>query len=271
MIPPPLPKAPRDEDHTNGDAEHDADDKDSLQTPRHASGQLDGAGSSDGQRRDSLVAQPLPHTPKTVMSRVPGVSTTPHRTPQSPSTQPYMGAPSTSHAPPSFVTGAPPPPPQYAQASPQLATAYAYPASASTSAPAPFYPSPPSEYQPPPLSAAAAAQGQGPTLQALAHLTQLTQTLLGTCTQLTELVRTQVEDGKVRTELLRRREERERERGGGSVDGDGVDGNGNGEGKELEALGRTQKASLAMELLSNAGVGNEVKNVAADYLKKLFQ
>ena len=72
-----------------------------------------------------------------------------------------------------------------------------------------------------------------------------------------------MEDSKLRTELLRRREEREGEAQ--------IVPNRSDAQNPPENLGRTQKASLAMDLLSNPGVGDEIKGVAADYLKKLFQ
>ena len=179
--------------------------------------------------------------------------------------------------------------PSSTQSSPQIPAAYS---SASTSSythphahqphPAPFYPSPPAEYQANPISGSLPQssahplqqqQFQNQTLQALTHLTSLTQTLLGTCTTLADLVRSQMEDSKVRTDLLRRREERDTSNGDGSIAGLGGPGRdgGAGGGGLPEALGRTQKATLAMDLLSNPAVGDEIKGVAADYLKKIFQ
>ena len=111
-------------------------------------------------------------------------------------------------------------------------------------------------------------QFQAQTLQALTHLTSLTQTLLGTCTTLTELVRAQAEDSKLQTELLKRREERDV-----SADGQGsVRSGGGDEGSALgEGLGRQQKASLAMELLGNPGIADDIRGIASEFLKKLFQ
>ena len=91
---------------------------------------------------------------------------------------------------------------------------------------------------------------QAQTAQALTHLTNMTQTLLGTCTTLTELVRTQLEDSKVQTELMRKREERDQAGNSGS---------------------ERQRAASASDLLSNPRTPEDIKTLAADYLKRLFQ
>lgn len=82
----------------------------------------------------------------------------------------------------------------------------------------------------------------------------MTQTLLGTCNTLTELVRAQMEDSKVQTELMRRREER-----------DEAATHSAGSGTE------SQRAALATDMLANPRTPEEVKKLAADYLKRLFQ
>ncbi|KAI0806292.1 hypothetical protein BC629DRAFT_1486731 [Irpex lacteus] len=93
---------------------------------------------------------------------------------------------------------------------------------------------------------------QTQTAQALTHLTNMTQTLLGTCTTLTELVRAQMEDGKTQTDLMRKREER---------DATGSSG----------AANEGQRAALASDMLSNPRTPEDIKKLAADYLKRLFQ
>lgn len=272
-IPPPLVRPPPEEDS----GEHDDNDKDLLHSPgqQHA---------NPPQRPDdqSYALLTFPSTPKTVTSRVPLPSETPrmqHATPVSPSvrttainghsnghghtpgssrqrsqSQSQLRYPSSAHSSPHLAYVPPPPGPPPTNSSSE---------STLPSTNGAFYVSPPpASYAVPPVPQSQ-AQFESQTLAALTHLTGVAQTLLGTCTTLTELVRAQVEDGRARTEVLRRKEEREQQSGAGNHVGDGTGGD--------EALGRTQKASLAMELLSNPGVDEGVKNVAADYLKKIFQ
>ncbi|CAL1716417.1 unnamed protein product [Somion occarium] len=119
----------------------------------------------------------------------------------------------------------------------------------------------PSPY-PPPLPQPSPSQMQA-TQQSLSHLASLTQTLITSCNTLTELLRAQVEDGKALRELLRRQEERELRReesakAGGSLPG-------------TEGLQGKEKAAFAKEMLSSPGCSEELKQVAADYLKRIFK
>jgi hypothetical protein len=91
---------------------------------------------------------------------------------------------------------------------------------------------------------------QAQTAQSLSHLTSMTQTLLGTCTTLTELVRAQMEDSKVQTDLMRKREERDQAGNSGN---------------------ERQRAAVASEMLSDPRTPDDIKTLAADYLKRLFQ
>ena len=241
----------------------------------------------------------------------PTKTATPHRAGTPSSASPAQGyasgnGHSQSHTPYAQQPQAHPQPPYAAaQGSPPLGTSYTYPQ--------PFYPPPP----PPDYAGAQArsldtastaqshaqtaqtashaqaqttqfqtqttqfqaqtAQFQAQTAQALAHLTGLTQTLLATCTTLADLVRAQIEEGKVRTGILRRREERERGEGQGHGVGEGEGAGAEGtvmrpEGADAtEANGRSQKTNLALELLANPEMNEEIRSVAAEYLKKLLQ
>lgn len=88
---------------------------------------------------------------------------------------------------------------------------------------------------------------QAQTAQAITHLTNMTHTVLGTCTTLTELLRAQ-------NELLQRREERDEAASQSSV-----------------PANESQRAALATDMLANPRAPDEVKKLAADYLKRLFQ
>ncbi|KAI0087272.1 hypothetical protein BDY19DRAFT_242177 [Irpex rosettiformis] len=125
----------------------------------------------------------------------------------------------------------------------------------------PYPPPPPVSYYPPPSTPQGDYQVvqqqinlQAQTAQALTQLTNMTQTLLGTCTTLTELVRTQMEDTKAQTDLMRKREDRDAS--GSSASGSGSE---------------TQRAALATDILANPRAPEEIKKLAADYLKRLFQ
>lgn len=247
-IPAPFPSLHGRQEDGNDDDEHQADvdhrsvsDHQSPNPPRMP----------DDQR--ALLPSMYPSPPKAVMSRA-SVADASSR-PQTAISQLY--APTNGHALQApYAQTATPPQIQYApahsnQSSPSIPATYAYPGSGGSNGPAPYYTSPPSGY-------ASTVNANSPafethTIQALTRLTQLTQTLLGTCTTLADLVRAQMEDSKVRTELLKRREERV------------------AEGHDEGEMGRPQKASLAMELLSNPDVRDDIKGYAADYLKKLFQ
>lgn len=143
------------------------------------------------------------------------------------------------------------PPSPAEQASPQVPT-FPYPP---PPPPVPYYPPPPSTPQGDYQTQQFAQQQmhiQAQTAQALTQLTNMTQTLLGTCTTLTELVRSQMEDSKIQTDLMRKRDER---------DASGTSG----------ALNEGQRATLATDVLTNPRAPEEIKKLAADYLKRLFQ
>ncbi|KAF7796000.1 hypothetical protein EIP86_007169 [Pleurotus ostreatoroseus] len=275
VIPPPLTKLPPEEDSM----EHDEGDKELPHSPAQLH-------SHPPQRPAdaSYTLLTFPSTPKPAMSRV---STQPNGTPRSQhaalaspsvrtaaingngSTNGHFYAPSTSrqrsqsqsHA--QAQAKAQVAYPHSAHSSPQLHYAPPPPGAAAAHPAAPngaFYPSPPSEYAAPPGQPAhAQAQFQHQTLAALAQLAGVADSLAMTSRTMLELVNVQVQDGKEILAMLKRKEERELQQGGGA-----------GRGEE-EALGRTQKAGLAMELLSKPGVDGEVKAAAADYLKKIFQ
>ena len=182
---------------------------------------------------DCLIPPPFPNQP--LISRGASSTNRSQRTPPPPhpAAQPYS---------PNL------PPPQSSQHVPP----YPYP----PHAPVPFYATPPvpgdfqlqHQFQ-------QQMQMQAQTTQALTHLTSMTQTLLGTCNTLTELVRAQMEDSKVQTELMRRREERDETASHNSA------------GSATEA----HRATLATDMLANPRAPEEVKKLAADYLKRLFQ
>jgi hypothetical protein len=118
-------------------------------------------------------------------------------------------------------------------------------------------------------------QFQVQTVQTLTHLSNLTQTLVGTCSTLVELARAQSEDIRLQTELLRRREEHEDAlaRGGPRPR---TESNETPEASanrpELgEQMGMKNTAALATEILSSTQVADEVKHAAAEYLKRIFQ
>lgn len=89
--------------------------------------------------------------------------------------------------------------------------------------------------------------------QALAQLTGIAQSLMTTCTTLTEFLKIQAEETKLRIDLLRR-SERQRE----------------DDGDAREGMDKKEKATLATSVLSNPAVDDHVKQAAADYLKRLF-
>lgn len=89
--------------------------------------------------------------------------------------------------------------------------------------------------------------------QALAQLNGITQSFMVTCTTLTEFLKTQAEETKLRIDLMRR-SERQRE----------------DEGDVREGMDKKEKANLATAVLSNPAVDDQVKQAAAEYLKRLF-
>lgn len=105
------------------------------------------------------------------------------------------------------------------------------------------------------------------TAQNLTHLTNMTQTLLGTCDTLVELLRSQAEDIRAQTELLRRREEREESLGRQPVGGGFLE----QANARPDTVGSSNKAAAATEVLANPRVTDDVKHAAAEYLKRLFQ
>ncbi|KAI0346536.1 hypothetical protein BDW22DRAFT_1425989 [Trametopsis cervina] len=195
---------------------------------------------TDAQRRhldssDCLIPPPFPNQP--IMSR--GTSAA-HRS------QRPTPPPSTPSVP-SFVSASP-----HSNVSPQ-APPYSYPPPPGS---IPFYPpppAPPGDYHPAQLIQQQ-LHLQAQTAQALTHLTSMTQTLLSTCTTLTELIRAQTEDNKVQTELMKKREERDEAAALSSTPGN-----------------ESQRAALATDMLSNPRAPEEIKKLAADYLKRLFQ
>lgn len=139
------------------------------------------------------------------------------------------------------------------------------------------YPLHPAVHVFPPPTASAEYQAQQQqlhfqiqTVQSLTHLTSMTQTLLGTCNTLVELVRAQAEDIRVQTELLRRREEREETISRQPVDG-GSAGQVNARVENSDQLRIPNRATAATEVLSNPQLTDDVKHAAAEYLKRLFQ
>ncbi|KAI0072960.1 hypothetical protein K474DRAFT_1667178 [Panus rudis PR-1116 ss-1] len=114
-------------------------------------------------------------------------------------------------------------------------------------------------YKPSPYAPPLPPQPPSPHMQqTLGHLTSLTQTLITSCNTLTELLRTQVEEGKAWKDLLKKAEEREARRDQQSVTSGDL------------LLDKKEKASLAAEVLAKQGVDEEVRQAAAAYLKRLF-
>ena len=90
------------------------------------------------------------------------------------------------------------------------------------------------------------------------QVSQLAQNLINVCTTLVEQLRAQAEDGKALLDLMRKRAERaqaaevsEKEAGGAFAD-------------------RKERATLATQVLANPHAGEEVKQAATDFLKRLF-
>jgi hypothetical protein len=106
--------------------------------------------------------------------------------------------------------------------------------------------------------------------QTVAHLTGLTQSLIGSYAH---MVQSQSEDRRAKLEFMKRRDEREQEDSRLRREMDK-----RREEREVVELERArerekikQKSDLATELLSNPNVDAGVKEAAADFLKKLFQ
>ena len=109
----------------------------------------------------------------------------------------------------------------------------------------------------------------GTAEQTLANLATMAQTMTSTCVR---LLQAQAEDNKLRMEYLRRREEREdvescmrREAEKRRQEREVV------EGERLQQMATMKsKWDLATELLSNPSVEASVRQVAGEFLKKLF-
>lgn len=106
--------------------------------------------------------------------------------------------------------------------------------------------------------------------QTVAHLTGLTQTLIATYAH---TVQSQSEDSRAKLEFMKRRDEREQE--DSRLRREMEKRKEEREIVELEIARERekfkQKSDLATELLSNPNVDVGVKEVAAEFLKKLFQ
>lgn len=120
----------------------------------------------------------------------------------------------------------------------------------------------------PAASASASAPGGPPLEHALATLASLTQSMMGTYVQ---LLKTQAQDGKVKLEYMRRREEREEEESRQRRDIERR----RSEREQADwdhaklAEKTKQKSALAQELLASAP-DSSVKAAAAEYLKRLL-
>lgn len=148
-----------------------------------------------------------------------------------------------------------------AQSSPQLPYGYAL------HPPIQFFsPTAPVEYQ---TQQQQLLHFQMQTSQSLAHLTNMTQTLLSTCNTLVELVKTQAEDIRAQTELLRRREERELLVNRQSADSGSMEHSIRPD--PLEPARIADRAAAATEVLANPRLTDDVKHAASEYLKRLFQ
>lgn len=93
------------------------------------------------------------------------------------------------------------------------------------------------------------------TTQALMQLTTVTESLLGVCSSLRELLQQQVEESKARTELMRA----EAATGGQSA-----------KEKETEAEITIEKVTFATEILKNGPPNEDIKKAAVDCLTKYF-
>lgn len=258
----PAPRYAADRD----DPDADAEGEEVLDDEQAANG---GASAAEARRRHldpngCLIPQPFPNPMSNSRS---GASIRSHRASPPPSTP--AAALTSAQQQSQFSQGSS----HYshsAQSSPQLS--YGYPPHG-----------PIHIYSPPNLAAEYQMQQQQlvhfqlQTAQTLSHLTNLVQTLLGTCNTLVELVKAQAEDIRTQTELLRRREERE-ELAVRGVDRPNVT---SGHTVQPEPnpprvsvgdqMGRDNRATLATEVLANPRVSDEVKHAAAEYLKRLFQ
>lgn len=90
-------------------------------------------------------------------------------------------------------------------------------------------------------------------MQSLAHLTNLAQSLVTTCSTLVEFFKAQAEESRVRLEEMRR-VDRYREE---DVDA-------------RESMDKKEKARLATSILADPAGDEQVKQAAADYLRRLF-
>lgn len=256
----PVPRYATDRDDTDADAEGEVVDEEQATNG--------GASATEARRRHldpngCLIPQPFPNPVAISRSAASIRSQRASPPPVAPVVAPAsaqqlhfpQGSPHYSHS---------------AQSSPQLP--YGYPAHG----PVHLYSSPnlAAEYQ---MQQQQLVHFQLQTAQTLTHLTNLTQTLSGTCNTLVELVRAQAEDIRAQTELLRRREEREESASRGTerpstTSLHSVQSEPSSSRLGLgDLMGRDNRASLATEVLANPRVGDEVKHAAAEYLKRIFQ
>ncbi|KAI0690621.1 hypothetical protein BC835DRAFT_1417656 [Cytidiella melzeri] len=223
-----------DEHNASPDSRMDDEEEAGISSALHASQTTESL--SDAQRRhldsgDCLIPPPFPNQP--IASRASGsVHRSQRNSPPPPSTAPS--------APP-FASGSP------VETSSPHSTAFPYPPPPSHVSFYPPPPAPPGDFPTQQLYQQQQIHWKAQIAEALTHLTNTTQTL-------TELVRAQMEDTKVQTELMRKREERDEARASTS-----------GSGNE------SQRAALATDMLSNPRAPDEIKKLAADYLKRLFQ
>ncbi|KIP04391.1 hypothetical protein PHLGIDRAFT_195715 [Phlebiopsis gigantea 11061_1 CR5-6] len=240
------------------EGDDDAEGEDVPDDPDHgAPGST--AGAAEARRRhldpmSTLIPPPLPNPMANTRSTVSSHRSHRANTPSAPptagpsSTQPhhFQSTPHYSHSP---------------QASPPIPYGYPHP-------PIPYYPGPAvvADYQSQHQHQQQQVHFQLQTAQSLSQLTDMTQNLLGTCNTLVDLLRTQAEDIKTQTELLRRQEERV------EPVNRSPPGSASGSNAATSVLPEgTNKAAAATEVLANPRVTDDVKRAAADYLKRLFQ
>ena len=262
----PVPRYAADRD-ADGDAEGEEVQEEAEQAT-HISEAHIVASAAEARRRHldptaNLIPPPFPNP--SAMSRLPVSNRAPRPSPPPPI--PVAPASTSTSHPPQFVQGSS----HYShsvQSSPSIPQT-GYP----PHGPVQFYSPPLSEYQM--QYQQQQLQFQVQTAQTLSHLSSITQSLLGTCTTLVDLVRSQAEDIRMQTEMLRRKEERDesfdRGRSRPRAEGSQPPESGNPRHDFGDQMGMKNTAALATEILSSTQVTDEVKRAAAEYLKRIFQ
>ncbi|OBZ72143.1 hypothetical protein A0H81_07828 [Grifola frondosa] len=108
---------------------------------------------------------------------------------------------------------------------------------------------------------------QAQTAQALTQLTAVAQSLLGVCTALADMLRSQADENRARVEMMRRGAEGG---GGGASGGHGCRDTAGEGSRDKDTTMMMQKVSYATEVLKNPDMNEEVRRMATDFLKRFF-